>query len=162
VTVVADPQAKALLTRVTKAYESVPAVRISFGPLPITLALNRGIVVAEQETSAGITYVSRSPSVTYVRQTGKSCWDRSQTLRLSGVGSKFPLSYARLADQPPHRVIGGFTLTVRSGTTLTVLNIRTPSYRITSMTVRAGTGKVVAPVVALGARPKIPVPSPVC
>lgn len=106
-----NAQGLALLARVHRAYERVPAVETSARfrgtNARFTLLLRRGVAVGEEfvgVTSTGTTIlVARGSGTTYARQPGSSCWRRlaaTDRQSLEDVGLRFPDGYETVVKAP--------------------------------------------------------------
>jgi hypothetical protein len=106
-----NAQGLALLARVHRAYERVPAVetsaRLRGMAARFTLLLRRGVSVGEEfvgVTSTGTTMlVARGSGPTFAREPGSSCWRRlaaTDQQSLEDVGLRFPDGFKTVVRAP--------------------------------------------------------------
>lgn len=168
----------ALLARVHRAYERVPAIVTTarFGGVTarFTLLLREGVAVGEEfvgATSTGTTtLVARGGGPTYAREPGTSCWRRllsTDSQALEDIGLRFPDAYKTIVGVPT-RSGSEWLLPVRtenrtpgeggSGT----MHIDAKTMLLDSETVRLHGQTLTDHVQALTRQPRLPSPQPSC
>jgi hypothetical protein len=106
-----NAQGLALLARVHRAYERVPAVVTTarFGTVTarFTLLLRSGVAVGEEYVGATpsgtTTLVASGNGLTYAREPGTNCWRRlpaSDSQSLEDIGLRFPDAYTTVVGAP--------------------------------------------------------------
>jgi hypothetical protein len=166
-----NSQGLALLSRVHRAYVTVPAVsvsaRIGARPSRFTIIVRSGIVTAEQfqfgNGADALILVASGSTTTYGRQPGNTCWRKVPAAQsLDSIGLPFP-------DEPhmnvgkPERTTGGWLLRVTGDGGPYTFAIAGPTLRLRSITVRApGTPAIVERVSVLPVAPRLDTPSPRC
>jgi hypothetical protein len=173
-----DARGLALLARVQRAYEHVPAVATSATlqgmNARFTLVLRQGVAVAEEfvgVTSTGTTtLVARGAGPTYAREAGTSCWRRlaaTDQQSLEDVGLRFPDGY-KTTVKAPTRTGSEWLLPIHTegrfpgeGGTF-VMHIDPKTHLIKSETGRAGGQPLINHIAALRQPSALPAPQPTC
>jgi hypothetical protein len=171
-------QGLALLARVHRAYERVPAIMTTarFGAVTarFTLLLRDGVAVGEEyigETPTGTTILVASGSgPTYAREPGSNCWRRllaTDSQSLEDIGLRFPDAYKTTVGAPT-RSGSEWLLPVRtenrspgeggSGT----MHINATTMLVDSETVRLHGRTLTDHVQALTRQPRNSSPQPTC
>jgi uncharacterized protein YaiE (UPF0345 family) len=166
-----NTQGLALLSRVHRAYMSVPAVsvtaRIGSRPSRFTIILRSGIVTAEQfvyGTGAdALMLVASGSATTYRRQPGSSCWQKVPAAQsLDAIGLPFPDSAHMNVGKPEHTT-SGWLLPVSGDGGPSTFAIAGTTFRLRSITVRSpGTPAIVEQVSVLRVAPRLDTASPRC
>ena len=166
-----NTQGLALLSRVRRAYMSVPAVsvtaRLGSRPSRFTIVLRSGIVTAEQfafgNGAGALILVASGSTTTYGRQPGSSCWRKvPATQSLDAIGLPFPDSRHMSVGKPEHTARGWLLPATGDGGPYTFAVAGT-TLRLRSITVRApGTPAIVEQVSVLRAAPRLATASPRC
>jgi hypothetical protein len=173
-----NAQGLALLARVHRAYQRVPAVttvaHLNGIEARFTLVLRRDVVVAEEFvgiTAAGTTtLVARGSGPTYAREEGTRCWRRlapSDRQSLDDLGLPFPDGYTTVVGRParrgaewllPIRTTGRFP---NEGGSFT-LHVDAATLLVQRETGRVSGRQLTNTVEALAAGPALPSPQPLC
>jgi hypothetical protein len=173
-----NAQGLALLARVHRAYERVPAITTTarFGTVTarFTLLLRDGVAVGEEyvgETPTGTTIlVANGSGPTFAHEPGASCWRRlaaSDSQSLEDIGVRFPDAYKTIVGAPtrsgsdwllPVRTEGQSPGEGGSGT----LHINATTLLLDSETVRLHGRTLVDHVQALTRQPPLSAPQPPC
>jgi hypothetical protein len=173
-----NAQGLALLARVHRAYERVPAVETSarFRGMNarFTLLLRNGVAVGEEfvgVSSSGTTIlVARGSGPTYAREPGSRCWRRLATAdqqALEDVGLRFPDGYKTVVKAPT-RAGSVWLLPVHTegrspgegGSFL--VHVDSKTMLVESETGRVGGQPLTNRVTALRRPPALPSPQPSC
>lgn len=168
-----DPNGIALLNRITRAYDHVPAVVITGkrGALSATFTaiLQKGIVVGEElvgSTGAGTTtLVAPTGPTTFALNPGASCWQlvaSSDPQSLTGIGQHFPPFTGLVRVEHPRPAHGGLLLALVAGGTSSTFGVDAKTLAIRTITVRATPGHVTENVRTLISAPKLASPRPRC
>jgi hypothetical protein len=168
----------ALLARVHKAYESVPAVintvRVGAVKVRVTLLLREGTATAEENientpSGTGI-LVKWGQGPTYARDPGATCWRRlasTDAQALEDVGIRFPYAN-RMTVKAPTRAGGIWLLPVvfRGSSPGEVgaftMRINAKTLLLQSQTGTAGGNNLTEQIQALAHQPPLPTPRPTC
>ena len=173
-----NAQGLALLARVHRAYERVPAVetsaRLRGTSARFVLLLRRGVAVSEEfigVTSAGTTLlVEQGSGPTFAREPGSSCWRRlapTDQQSLEDVGLRFPDGYKTVV-KAPRRAGSVWLLPVHTEGRFPgeggsfVMHIDSKTMLIQSETGRASGQPLTNRITALRRQPALPSPQPTC
>ena len=166
-----NTQGLALLSRVHRAYMSVPAVsvtaRLGSRPSRFTVILRSGVVTAEQfafgSGADALILVASGSTTTYGRQPGSSCWRKVPAMQsLDAIGLPFPDS-RHMSVGKPERTARGWLLPATGDGGRYTFAIAGTTHRLRSITVRTpGTPAIVEQVSVLHAAPRLANASPRC
>jgi hypothetical protein len=166
-----NSQGLALLSRVHRAYVTVPAVsvsaRIGARPSRFTIILRSGIVTAEQfqfgSGADALILVASGSTTTYRRQPGNTCWRKVPVAQsLDAIGLPFP-DEQHMNVGKPERTTSGWLLRVTGDGGPYTFAIAGTTLRLRSITVRApGAPAIVERVSVLPVAPRLDIPSPRC
>jgi hypothetical protein len=173
-----NAQGLALLARVHRAYERVPAIMTTarFGAVTtrFTLLLRDGVAVSEEyvgKTPTGTTtLVANGSGPTYAREPGTNCWRRllaTDSQSLEDIGLRFPDAFKTIVGAPT-RSGSDWLLPVRtenrspgeggSGT----MHIDATTMLVNNETVRLHGQTLTDHIQALTHQPHLPSPQPTC
>jgi hypothetical protein len=166
-----NSQGLALLSRVHRAYLTVPAVsvsaRIGARPSRFTIIVRSGIVTAEQfqfgSGADALILVASGSTTTYRRQPGNTCWRKVPVAQsLDAIGLPFP-DEQHMNVGKPERTTSGWLLRVTGDGGPYTFAIAGTTLRLRSITVRApGAPAIVERVSVLPVAPRLDIPSPRC